>query len=472
MPNGQEPVAPGALPQAAAKPVRGAEEERFDEIIFRRDLYEVHLLIDFISGRTDKTLDDLEVARSASEKLRGFEVVEAITAIRYPPDPPPAKSANAAFLLGAKNSLNMLAQPARGLTVAFTAMFVGLGYERYPAPLDSLRYRFGCMVRAPLDWLIARLTLASAVAPARGADDDFAALAHSRVGLARNAFPGLVSPVRRLRWTLTGLMVFFIAIWLPATAITYWDVSFLKATLQPLEQAARDRVSLTQANPQFDDSKCPAASTVVVSRDAACKRIQDIRDREVAARAELAQFLGCRDWLACQLYHPIRWRGVLFLSAAPAAATPDGPGREHYAAALGGVFGNYVLPMMFGLLGAGVRMLRVVQYKLRDSLLGPRDLVLTLIGLLIGAIAGVAVGLYLAPADMSLGGSAGNLTLTASGLGFLAGYGSDHFLKMLDSLLDRIFVADPAPEAAKAAADAKPSAAVPVVPGNVRGGGV
>ena len=185
-------------------------------------------------------------------------------------------------------------------------------------------------------------------------------------------------------------------------------------------------------------------------------RLDDVR--EDAARDELAQFLGCRDVFACQFFHAIRWRGVLF-NAELAGVRQPAVVREQYAVALLAVFANYVLPMMFGLLGAGVRMLRVVQYKLRDSLLGPRDLVLTFIGLLIGAIAGVAVGLFLAPTDVSLGGSAGNLTLTAAGLGFLAGYGSDHFLQMLDSLLDRIFVADPAPNDAPpkpAASNARP----------------
>lgn len=218
-------------------------------------------------------------------------------------------------------------------------------------------------------------------------------------------------------------------------------------------------------------------AATVAALKATCKRVQEIKVREADARAELAKFLDCRDVLACQLYHPIRWQGLLFMTdPAPSA----GGGRENYAAALLSVFANYVLPLMFGILGAGVRMLRVIQYKLRDSLLGPRDLVLTFIGLLIGAIAGVAVGLYLAPSDVTLGGSAGNLTLTASGLGFLAGYGSDHFLKMLDGLLDRIFVSEPAPEAAaakvvaetKAVADAKAGAEARAAAANANRTGV
>ncbi len=461
MPPGQDAEEAKKHP-AEDQPARSPEETEFDDTIFRRDLYEVHLLIDFISGRTDKTLDDLEVARG-SDTLKGAKVIEEITAIRFPPaGTRRQRSADAALLLGAKNKLNMLAQPARGLTVAFTAMFVGLGYQRYPAAPESLRWRVWRMLMAPIDRFVAWATMATDRKEAPQQRVEFESLARSRVGLARNAFPGLVQPVRRLRWVLTGLMFFFFLFWLPLTAITYWDVSFLKATLQPLEQAARDRASLKLANPLFDEGDCSSAprtpTTEANPLRVACKRIDDIKVREDAARDELAQFLGCRDVFACQFFHAIRWRGVLF-NAELAGAGQLAVVREQYAVALLAVFANYVLPMMFGLLGAGVRMLRVVQYKLRDSLLGPRDLVLTFIGLLIGAIAGVAVGLFLAPTDVSLGGSAGNLTLTAAGLGFLVGYGSDHFLQMLDSLLDRIFVADPAPSDAPpkpAASNARP----------------
>lgn len=487
MPSDRDAATPGATPGAssetASRQVRSAVEERFDQIIFLRDLYEVHLLIDFISGRTDKTLDDLEVSDTTDEKLKGIKVIQKITSMRYPPDPPPAKSGNAAFLLAAKNNLTMLAQPARGLTIAFTAMFVGLGYEAARASPQSFAYRASRMVLGPLDGLMARLTPAVVKVPPHDPDDALESLTSSRAGLARIAFPGLVRPVRSLRVTLRFLMFFFFLFWLPLTAITYWDVSFLKSTLQPLEQAAKDRVTLALVSPAFDHNDCPPAVTnppIRDARSAACQRIQDIMTREFHARTEVANFLDCQGFFSCKLFHAIRWRFVLFNYDLPPSMSPADPvGREYYAASLLSVFANYVLPMMFGFLGAGVRMLRVIQYKLRDSLLGPRDLLLTLIGLLIGAIAGVAVGLFLAPSDVSLGSVAGNLTLTASGLGFLAGYGSDHFLAMLDNLLDRIFVSEQAPEAsaatatkgaadAKAIADAKADADARPAGGNVK----
>lgn len=426
---------------SAATDNRTPDDSDLDEVIFRRDLYEVHLLMDFISGRTDKTLDDLEITTPDGTRLKGIQVVEAIAKLRYPPDPPPAKSANAALLLAAKNNLTALAQPARGLNVAFTAMFVGFGYgtdpEAAPSPL-----------RRAADWLRARL---GAPAPRAGRAD----LVRARTGLAREAFPGLVIPVCHLRWLLVALLYFFFLAWLPLTAATYWDINFLKATLQPLEQAARDRAGL--GGPLPNAAECDAAAVAAQQSDAqrairtTCARLSAITSREESIRGDLKSFLSCATF-GCILSHPIRWNIV-----------PPGDSQvpEHYASSLLAVFANNVLPFMFGLLGACMRMLRVIQYKVRDSLLGPRDLLLTLIGLLIGAVAGFAVGLYLTPAEIT--GSAGNLALSAAGLGFLAGYGSDHFLQMLDALLDRIFAGHQSPEAvgaarAKSEADARAAA--------------
>jgi LytS/YehU family sensor histidine kinase len=106
------------------------------------------------------------------------------------------------------------------------------------------------------------------------------------------------------------------------------------------------------------------------------------------------------------------------------------------------LFGTYVLPAMFGLLGTMAAVVRAVLAKVRDSLLGPRDLSLSLLGLVIGPLAGLAVGLFYTPsatAAQGTAGLAGTVTLTVSGLGFLAGYGADAFFKFLDALLVRVF---------------------------------
>ena len=61
-----------------------------------------------------------------------------------------------------------------------------------------------------------------------------------------------------------------------------------------------------------------------------------------------------------------------------------------------------------------------------------------------GLVAGVAVGLFLSPSSVPIqgaGGVAGQLTLSASGLGFLAGYASQSFYTYLDTVIRSVFPA-------------------------------
>jgi hypothetical protein len=59
-----------------------------DQLIFDQNLNEVYLLIDFISGRSDRSLSSLSISNPKSatnENFKAAEIVERITAMRYPP---------------------------------------------------------------------------------------------------------------------------------------------------------------------------------------------------------------------------------------------------------------------------------------------------------------------------------------------------------------------------------------------------
>lgn len=118
------------------------------------------------------------------------------------------------------------------------------------------------------------------------------------------------------------------------------------------------------------------------------------------------------------------------------------------------VFSTLVLPMIFGLLGTLVATIRSIHDKVRDSLLSPRDLVLTLTGLPIGAIAGLVVGLFINPSGSAPGSSGltGGLSLGAGGLAFLAGYAADAFFSFLDSIRSQVFAATNPPPGSGASA--------------------
>jgi putative Mn2+ efflux pump MntP len=106
------------------------------------------------------------------------------------------------------------------------------------------------------------------------------------------------------------------------------------------------------------------------------------------------------------------------------------------------VFTTYILPMMFALLGTLIGAFRAILNRISISELAPRDFVRMLLGIPTGLVAGIAVGLSLSPTSVPIqgsGGVAGQLTLTASGLGFLAGYASQSFFTYLDNVMGTVF---------------------------------
>jgi hypothetical protein len=83
-------------------------------------------------------------------------------------------------------------------------------------------------------------------------------------------------------------------------------------------------------------------------------------------------------------------------------------------------------------------------------------------GIVTGLVAGIAVGLFLSPSSVpsqGAGGVAGQLTLTACGLGFLAGYASHSFFAYLDRVVSAVFPLAP------------PTVAAAPPPVHVQGGG-
>jgi hypothetical protein len=177
-------------------------DDEIDKLIFKRDVNEVHLLIDFISGRMDRRLADLRLPNpgydpNASpptpETLGSTEAVKHLAMIRYPPSPvETVKAEDAALLLLAKDQLSALAAPARSVTIAYTEMFIG-------SKVDGHDYRRN---------------------------------------LAENCFPNLVPHVRKFK-ALYIVLIILAFIWLLLTALTYWDVAMGRSILQGINNPAK-----------------------------------------------------------------------------------------------------------------------------------------------------------------------------------------------------------------------------------------
>jgi hypothetical protein len=459
-----------------------------DRLIFEQDLNEVHLLIDFVSGRADRSLSTLAMPNPAKlgETMTAGEIVGAITQMRYPPRGSDAvNSANAAILLMAKDKLSALAAPARGLTIAYTTMFID-------AEVRTIWRRL-------LDCISARANRkpkADGENAANGNPQEGAAPGRrdTRIDLAATTFPVLQPHARRFRLWRDTLSLLSIPCLL-LTALTYWDAGLGRSVLERLDQNWKARAETIQDNPDLVALPCEArlpqdaAKLVDTAKHgensnrlaSACEKLANLYQMRTREDAELGRVFGCAGMHFSIPLHLWCWHWLLAGSAArpssdqskaeavatsgPATtgtATDAGHGgvissairsvvgspREpvdidwQTATSILSVFTTYVLPIMFALLGTLIGAFRAILRNIGSSELAPRDFVRMNLGIPTGLIAGIAVGLFLSPTTVPVqgaGGVAGALTLTASGLGFLAGYASQSFLAYLDNVIGTVF---------------------------------
>lgn len=508
-----------------------APTDDFDEEIFRRDLNEVHLLIEFISSLPGKSLNDLALPDPATGQIMTVSAAVArLSQIRFPPDPNPnVRAQDAALLLLAKDRLNDLARPARGRSVAYTTMFAGgpgfIGsIVQGPGLIGSLAERVVNDVREHCGL--------------RPRSQNY------RSDLALLSAPDLRSHVRFFKFVFCCLLIFVFA-WLLFTSFSYWDVALGNSILQRMTDIEQRRTGIIGTNPAA--AKCVDADGVKAVSDAntvsACQQVYQLGQQHEKIEGELVTYSHCRGvkWLlfircwtgphfvgrdlevpsqpaaapngtnsnksqdkpapeqhAAQLAAPTAPPVILAIAgfdrrntavaqaptaapgqpgaAAPGAGTaappaPQGttgatPNTPPAAAGLAPsndtstiaavltVLSIYVVPMMFGLLGTLVATVRSIHDKIRDCLLSPRDLVLTLTGLPIGAIAGLVVGLFFNTQNGTVSGLTGlpaGLSLSAAGLAFLAGYAADAFFSFLDSVRGQVFRATNPPPGSDAA---------------------
>src|ERR1051326_8282865 len=225
---GEAAMSDPGTPDPVQSPSTGGDPRTLiDAMMFPSDVNEVFLLIDHISGRSEKSLRDLDATgielppplnaghppaappippTSAAGKPSVAEVLDALCQIGYPPNPDPMlKAHKASFILMLKDRLNALAAPARGVTVAYTAMFV--------SSTD------GC------SWRLRRRTVQPATAGAPVLRSDLAKAAYPGLEVHARCFARLF---RRFPWLMALVLVL--------TASAYWDVGFGRTLVERIEQ--------------------------------------------------------------------------------------------------------------------------------------------------------------------------------------------------------------------------------------------
>jgi hypothetical protein len=442
----------------------------FDELIFKRELNEVHLLLDFISGRPDTHIWDLDgkVPKPAADApepgsaiqklvnslrpppvdtltpdddkntLNAFDTIKWVCKLRYPPTAGPStdKAYDAALLFYVKDRLNSLAYPATGLSIAYTYIFV-----------EEQR---------PLKHLTA------------GERDR-----QTRASVAREAYPGLVGSARRFRWIHkwnTGVGVFVTVF----AAILLWLVTYGVQITARFEEDGKTAAEVTRkiyAEIDKENAAAPLDGKIVQSRKTVPQRCDA---KEIENQTNSVRLL-CNEWSYIQARYDMSIAdATAFANSLPSSALmlffPTAVGRGQWqsqTAQAGAVhmdqkarlrddtrqeaiqsitlvlsaYASYVLPILFALVGTIASLLRDIGNKITDSLLAPRDETLALMRVPLGLMAGVAVGLFFSPSSVAsqVSSGAGVLTLTASGLAFIAGYAADGFFRMLDTLTTRVF---------------------------------
>lgn len=493
-------MASGSASADGGSGIAEAHEKSFSQLLFQQELNEIYLLLDFISGRPDKDLNALNDKIKDPDGLKDSnltagEVIQRISILRYPPEGTiEQKSKDAAFLLQVKDALNSIAYPARGLTIAYTTLFTdpgrstgarrpALAGRAYPTLVNHAKWfrrinivlasvgLVTMILAAVLLWLITYgVQLTARFEEAKRNDTASAARVFDQLNSLKAGGADLSSyeivEVCKLNKAKSGDH---------------------RQGLALSQSGAADEPKRSQDS-GARRSSIPAMDTSAVQQacaDYAFKHAQlcvTVADFGAYADSAIFKAMGTllpvhRSSLAeeCDIYPDnggdrkagalgasvsnsrldsmIRFSAATNDTTAP-RAKPEAPaltdppasrrGRQEDAISIAGVLSvtsNYLLPMVFGLCGSIVAVIRSVQNKINDSLLVPRDRALAMIRLPLGMIAGVTVGLFLSPDGAAKSTSGlGGFTLSASGIAFLAGYGAEAFFRTLDGIVDRIFL--------------------------------
>lgn len=116
-------------------------------------------------------------------------------------------------------------------------------------------------------------------------------------------------------------------------------------------------------------------------------------------------------------------------------------GAPHHAAWLANLIGAAILPVLYGLLGSMAAVIRSLSRKIKGSLLAPRDLQLTMQQLVLGAVIGACISLFIGRPETENGGAAllMPVALSPSAIAFVAGFGVEGVFQALEALIARIF---------------------------------
>jgi hypothetical protein len=314
----------------------------------------------------------------------------------------------ASVLLLARDSLNAAAKPANGHSIAFSLLVIGDERETIAEVARKLPRRLAEAVHGQPN---AEKTGHDRPNSTVGTDRTaiWGRELPSRVSLAKLAYPGLVDSARRFHRDRT-FIIFLLIFWLLLTCLLSWNIAAGQAILSRLNADDKEIADVDKSN----TIGCPPQQSQNQSDIHKLTVICDRRDKNLEV---------LEGWLQV----PWRW-----MKWAP-KHDPVRPAQDRqWATVFIEVLATSVLPLVYGVLGAGVAVVRNLWTKMRDSLLSPRDPTLAMGQLAQGAVIGACIGLFITP-------SSGLATLAPTALSFIAGFGVEGVFVMLESLIKRVF---------------------------------
>ncbi|WP_170305879.1 hypothetical protein, partial [Pseudoduganella ginsengisoli] len=283
----------------------------------------------------------------------------------------------------------------------------------------------------------------------------------TRMSLARTAFPGLIGPAGRFNRGIWRIVLFLVA-WMVATCVLSWDITAGNVVLTHLDtlrtqqdevarkiSAAESADELARRNKAAPGTDVPAVlfcepvSERLPRRYRSVEELKLCTDKERLENERLVTQRNLHVWIRPwdKLYRIATFESIADAPLPPAKAAEYG-GDEEPARVLTHVIGCAVLPLCYGILGAGAAAVRSLWAKLRESMLMPRDYTLALGQLALGATIGACIGLFVNPSGASPGADAAlasSWTLSGSALSFIAGFGVEGVFLALEAFVRRVF---------------------------------
>lgn len=426
---------------------------------------EIWMLVDYVAGSSTKALGSIAIPdpRKPGTNLSVSDLLQQVSdterRVLAGGELGPYDRASMQMV---RDALNLLVRPASGLTVAYTAMVAG-----------PLRRRKA-----------------------------------SRFTLAQKAYENLTWPAKVHRWLQFAILVFV----LMSTGLAVWEsakVALGKALLQNLDVLRAQQASISAEKLKLEmslakssdvsdqlgaiaqDHGVPLAAYRMCDRAIILRALhqrgpkfnvagqeksqaqEDIANLLFYSTAEERDVCG-RDFILGINFGIIHsdletysqnWPGMvgsgfervrnLFVclnfrcNEEARARDPRQKDVEFTIAPVLLVWGNFVLPIIFGFIGSALSVLLDYYKRIRSSELHPRDRYLAPVRLALGLVVGACVGLFFsassaipqAAASPSASSLISSLTLSASGVAFLAGFGVEAVFSLLEALITRVFAA-------------------------------